>query len=238
MPGTSLRKVGLCLLMVAIFSISFTVSAAQMASRTDATSTNIVAQRDFGSWRYVATKEQGGIMIAAELTQKDQKGLESYMLANAELAARLFQQHTSLEGRIVFKRPVLEQELPKTVQVAQSQVRGYELRVKGGKNEKFTIFGAPSTNEFLPQDLLATMLADITAKSDRADLKGFTTLTMSMSAAQYRQLVTAPNVLFVDIVPAAVVDDYQRSLGNSAGSASIATSLAPAYWYHEEAIDP
>ncbi|MFL5801191.1 MAG: hypothetical protein ACJ8CR_05555 [Roseiflexaceae bacterium] len=160
------------------------------------------------------------------------------MQANAELAASLFQQHNSLEGRVVFKRPVREQELPQTVQAAQSQVKGYELRVRGGKNEKFTIFGAPSTNEFLQQDLLTYMVADIKAKSGRADLKGFTTIAMSMSAAQYQELMTSPNVLFVDIVPAAAVEDYQRSYGNPAEAEPITTSPAPAYWYQEEAVNP
>jgi len=234
----ALRGVGVWLLMAAIFGVSFTVSAAQVGPRTGSASANIVAERDFGSWKYVATKEQNGVAIAVELTQKDHKGLKSYMLANAQLATQLFQQHPSLEGRVVFKRPAQEQDLPKTIQSAQSQVKGYELRVRGGKNEKFTVFGVPSTSSFLPQDLLTPMLADIATKSGRADLKGFTTITMSMSAAQYQELIAAPNVLFVDIAPAAAVDDYQQSLSSSTGAESITTSPAPAYWYQEETIEP
>ncbi|MFL5801192.1 MAG: hypothetical protein ACJ8CR_05560 [Roseiflexaceae bacterium] len=73
MRSPLLRNGGLWLLMVAIFGVSFTISAAQVAPRTEATPTNIVAQRNFGSWRYSAIKENGGIMIAVELTQKNHK---------------------------------------------------------------------------------------------------------------------------------------------------------------------
>jgi len=237
MLGTSLRTVGLWLTLAVIFSASFTVSLAQSGQRSDATSANIVAQRDFGAWKYLAIRDDSGIMITVEVAQKDLMGLKAYMIANAELATRLFQQNTRLEGRVVFKRPVPEKDLPKAIQVASTEVKGYELRARGGKNEKFTIFGAPSASDFLPQDLLAPMLADIRAKSGRAEFKGFTTITVPLSAAQYQELVTAPDVLFVDIAPAAAVEDYQWFFASPSGSEAVTAIAAPSYWYNEETLD-
>jgi hypothetical protein len=79
---------------------------------------------------------------------------------------------------------------------------------------------------------------DIEHKTGGAELKGFTNITMTMTARQYQELMKSPHVLFVDVIPAVAVEKARQTFGRALQGKPVITQYAPTYWYHEEAIDP
>lgn len=240
MRTSSYTRYAFWLVIPALFVTSFIVSAsaAQTPRNTAPSKTTITGQRSFTAWSYLLTNQDGVTVLSVELNRKDNLGLRDYIQANAELAGAVFKQQAVVEGRVVFKQPLQEKQLPSVVVRHQDQVSGYELRIKGAQGEKFTIFGAPDASAFLPQDMIASFRHDIEHKTGSAELKGFTNVTMTMSAAEYQQLTNNPHVLFVDIAPAAAVEDARQNLDPAIQGASVLKQYAPAYWYHEESANP
>jgi hypothetical protein len=238
MQGKLLQKSVLGLLMGLIFITSFAVSAAHSNNPREQP-TKEIARRDFGAWTYLAREQGEAITITVELTEKNNHGLKSYMLANNELARALFGQQATVESRIVFKRPLREEQLPQTVQAARSQVKQYELRIRGAKNEKFTVFGTPDPEVFLPEERVELFINTFKQKTGAADFKGFTNVTMPLTAEHYQSLMNSPEVLFVDIAPMAAIQDLKQfsSIPIEADT-TISVIYAPTFWYHEEIIDP
>lgn len=240
MRTASYTKYAFWLVIPALFVISFIVSAsaAQTPRNTAPSKTTITGQRSFTAWSYLLTKQDGVTVLSVELSRKDNLGLRDYIQANAELAGAVFKRQAVVAGRVVFKQSLQEKQLPAAIVQHQDQVSGYELRIKGAQGEKFTIFGAPDASAFLPQDMLDSFQHDIEHKTGSAQLKGFTNVTMTMSADEYEQLTKDPRVLFVDIVPAAAVEDARQNLDATIQSESVVKQYAPAYWYHEESANP
>ncbi len=56
---------------------------------------------------------------------------------------------------------------------------------------------------------------------------------MLMTLQQYRELSSATNVLFVDVAPAAAIQDFKASFPSLARGKQIAVAYAPTFWYHE-----
>jgi hypothetical protein len=232
------RKVGLGLLLGLIFAVSLVVSSARAQQSSPHRPTKDITQRDFGAWKYSVTEQDGVTVVAVELTNKDNNGLKAYMQANSDLASNVFKGQDMVEGRVILKQPLSEDQLPQVIQSARSQVTAYELRVKASGKEKYTIFGAPDADAFLPQGILNHFLDDI-KKRGEAKFEGFTTVTMNMDREQFQALAASPHVLFVDIIPAAAIDDFKQSpAAQLVPNTPISTIPVPAYWYHEEVVDP
>jgi hypothetical protein len=233
-------KYAFWLAIPALFIISFIVSAAAspMPESRSSNKTKVLDQSHFDAWNYLLTDQDAVIVVDVELNRKDNVGLRQYMQANAEMVADLFKEQSVVEGRVVFRQPIRENQLPTMVSQHQDQVSAYELRIKGAKGEKFTILGAPDTIAFLPQDMIASFQHDIEHKTGGAELKGFTNITMTMTARQYQELMKSPHVLFVDVIPAVAVEKARQTFGRALQGKPVITQYAPTYWYHEEAIDP
>lgn len=237
MIPTSTRMIRTGLLLGLVFLASFSVSVVLAAQPTGSATTRPLFKRDFADWSYVATEQDGTIVLAVELPDRGRDALNRYARANEALASELFAQQGLVQATVVFKRPLPLDRLPLAIIEAHGHITEFSLRVRGGQNDRVTVFGVPGTAQLVEQDQLASILVEIEEKTGRAELQGMTSVTLTLDETQYQILSSSPEVRFVDLAPAAAKADYERNPAPDAVTGPITVIPAATFWYHENLDD-
>lgn len=233
-PARTIRKI---VALGFVFLSSFTVSVTLAVQPPGSPTTRFLFTRDFEAWRYVATEQQDEIVLAVELPSAGRAALKSYIQANELLAPELFAQQELVQATVVFKRALPLDRLPILIMEAYEQVEEFSLRVRGGQQERITVFGVPGDDQLIEPEPLARILKEIEEKTGRTDLQGVTNVTLILNASQYQALISSSEVRFVDIIPAAARADYERNPAPDATATHINVISAAIYWYHENLDD-
>lgn len=234
MTSTSTRIVRTAVLLSLTFFASFGVSVAFAGQPSRPTGTEILLTRDFGSWKYVASKQGDGVVLSVELPDKGQKALKDYAQASSILASELFTQQDTVQATVVFKRALPIGRLPTQIVEARERISEFSLRVGGGQNDRITVFGVPGQSQIIEPEQLTLVLAQIKEKTGRADLQGITSLTLTLNLSQYQELINNPEIRFIDVIPAAAKADYERSQSADVTATQLNVIPAAVYWYHED----
>jgi hypothetical protein len=219
-----------------VFAISFWASSIVARATTYPPLTQTMAIRDFNSWQYHLTREADGLIaLKVDLSRRDEFGINDYVHANAEMAKALFSHYPTVEGRVIYSQPIREKDLPVLIQNSSSEILQYELQFESTTGEIGTIFGAPSKTELFPTQMLSALHQELEAKLGPGEIRGITSITLTMDEKRYRQLLASPYVLFVDVTPAfALMDARRSSLIND--HAPLLIDYAPMYWHYEQML--
>jgi hypothetical protein len=229
----SKRTIRTVFLLGLVFLASFSLSAALAAQPIGSTTTRPLVKREFTDWSYVATEQDSMVVLAIELPDQGRTALNRYARASHSLAPELFAQQEFVQATVVFERPLTTDRLPALILEAREQITEFSFRVRGGQNERITVFGVPGSNQLVEPDQLTSILKEIEVKMGRADLRGMTNLTMTLNEAQYQILKDSSAVRLVDLIPAAAKADYERNPSLDGAATQISVIPAAIFWYHE-----